>query len=105
MSSEDIAEAFAVVVMLAEALGVESIKDLPGLWTVDIDGQWKVSVNGHKETVDFVPPFHAAVEFNGWPAGIFSPRGSLIAAGAAANEAAFIEAVKARIARETAVSS
>jgi hypothetical protein len=92
-----ISEAFDVVAELALALGVRNIGSLPGLWTCDIDEHWRVSLNGHKEEIDKVPPYHCAVEWNGFPAGLFSPAGGIIAAGAVANEQAFIEACKARL--------
>lgn len=91
-----IAEAFVAIIRLAEKLGVKSIKDLPGLWELAIDEHWKIRVNGHKEEIDAIPPFHCAVEFNGWPAGLFSPQGGVIAAGDCANERTFIEACERR---------
>lgn len=95
-----IAEAFIAVVELAESLGVSHLNELPGLWTIDVDSQWSISVNGHKEPIGHVPPYHVEVAFNGWPAGLFSPAGGWIAAGEAANERAFVEAVWARIKKE-----
>lgn len=90
---------------LAEALKVKNIKDLPGLWTVDIDDKWKLSANGHRKTFDNIPPFHFAIEFNGWPAGILDPLGNgMIAAGELANSDTFIQAVKDKIERITNAS-
>lgn len=100
--SDEISLAFASVCELATTLGARNIKDLPGCWETQIDGRWYVAVNGHNvETKTSrgaeVPPFHCYVEFNGWPAGIFSPRGGVIAAGAAANEDTFVAACQKRI--------
>lgn len=96
---DQISEAYATVAELAEALGVRNIGKLPGMWEVQIDDAWKISVNGHNEAIGHVPPYHMAVEFNGWPAGIFGPGGGIIAAGEAANEATLIAALRARIDR------
>lgn len=93
-----IAEAFAAIVSLAERLGVTRIDTLPGCWEHDVDGTWWIAVNGRREPLacsrgPVVQPFHAYVEFNGWPAGVFNPSGGEFVAGAAGNESAFIEAV------------
>ena len=94
--------------MLAEAMGVRNIKALPGCWEVVIDEQWWLAVNGHKEPTACspsdgrsvaVPPYSVYVEFNGWPAGILNIGGDEIVAGAAANEDALIDAIKAKTAK------
>ncbi|MOA58861.1 hypothetical protein D3C78_1833450 [compost metagenome] len=51
-------------------------------------------VNGFKVKMDGIPSYHAAVEYNGWPAGIIGYEGGVIAAGEAASEESFIEALK-----------
>ena len=62
-------------------------------------GEWKVWVNGCKEEkktptgVD-VPCGNAWIEYNGWPAGMISPFGGVIAAGSCANEQTFCEALE-----------
>jgi hypothetical protein len=93
-------EAFAKIAALGCALGVRDINKLPGCWEHQVDKQWWISLNGHKETIknsdDFdVPPFHAAIKYNGWPAGLISPAGGVIAAGSRANENTFIAALEA----------
>lgn len=99
-----IAEPFALVLALANALGVSHINELPACWEHQVDEQWWIAVNGHpfaqKATppdapapLD-VPPFHCVVTYNGWPAGLFDPRGGIIAAGDGANEFAFSEALR-----------
>ncbi len=73
-------------------------------WHRRIDDHWEIWVNGHKEAKRGGPkedievqPFHCYVEFNGFPAGIFSPFGGAIAAGALANEETFAAALEKAI--------
>ncbi len=54
-------EAWIEVMSWVMAQGVERINELPGLWTGETD-QWKVSVNGHSEEVDGVPPYGIQLE-------------------------------------------
>lgn len=67
-----------------------------------VDEHWTVFVNGSDAPVTHhgceVPRFHMYVEFNGFPAGLFSPYGGIIAGGSAANEDTFIAAIEAAIA-------
>lgn len=98
--SEEIKEAFFEIVKLAERLGLSGLNKFPGCWEHQVDGQWWIALNAHKEPMTCsmgaeVPPFHAYVQFNGWPAGVIDPRGGIIAAGKVANEDTFIEALKA----------
>jgi hypothetical protein len=100
-----LSEAFCRLAELASALGVKSINKLPACWEVQVDGRWWVAMNGHGEAVKAsdgadVPPYSAWITFNGWPAGVLSPVGGVIAAGSAANEDTFIDALKVRIATE-----
>lgn len=94
-----ISRAMAEIGLLAEALGVERINEMDGCWEYQVDSHWSISVNGHPEPTKNsrnadVPPFSVYIEFNGWPAGIIDPFGGVIAAGAVANEAAFIDALR-----------
>jgi len=94
-----VSEAFAAIAELALSLGASRICDLPGCWEHQIDAQWWVSVNGHRDPCrdsrgHDVPGFTAFLEYAGWPAGLIDPRGGVIAAGGAANEGTFIEAVR-----------
>lgn len=102
---ELLSESFNAVVELALALGVTAISKRPGLWEHVIDDTWSIAVNPHRETIEWpktpdrmgaeIPPFHMAVCFNGWLAGLFSPHGGIFAAGAAGNEGAFLKAAQA----------
>jgi len=98
--AEKVSIASVAVADLAAALGVSSIKELPGCWEYNLDENWFIAVNGHREPTacskNFkVAPFHCYVEWCGWPAGEFHPtRGGFIAAGGAANEDTFIEAIQ-----------
>lgn len=97
--TEAICEAFGEIVTLALARGVYRINALPGCWELELDEHWWLAVNGHREVtrcsrgVD-VQPFSAYVEFNGWPAGVFTPAGGVLAAGTLANEATLIAALR-----------
>ena len=89
----EISEAFVKAIELAAACGARKINQLPGCWSHQIDGHWKIDVNGKDVTVENIPPYHIAIEYNGWPAGILSPIGGIIAAGEGANETTFIAAL------------
>jgi len=100
MSERPIMEAFAAVADLGVALGVEKINTLPGCWEHQIDDDWRVAMNGHREEVKDssgagVPPFHIYIEWKGWPAGLINPYGGSIVAGGNACEDSFIAAVRA----------
>ena len=100
-----LSEAFVRVAELARALGVRDINQLPGCWEVQVDGRWWLAMNGHGHMVKAsddaeVPPYSAWIKFNGWPAGVISPTGGVIAAGRLANEDIFIAALKDRVVRE-----
>ena len=90
----------AVAMAIADfalASGISNINRIPGTHKARVDDQWEIEVNGHRETVNGIPPFHMAVLFHGWPAGIFHPvEGGLFAAGDAANEDSFLMAIRTR---------
>ncbi len=101
---QEIPQVFAKIVELCEALGVSNIKELPGCWKHRIDDQWKIWVNGHDRPITIrwpgvirdkveIPPFHAYIEFEGWPAGLVSPKGGTMVAGRVAHKDTFIEAL------------
>lgn len=102
---------FIVICDLHVALGLKPLKEMKQ-WTFKIDDNWSFVINGTEEMqkgakpeedmmeID-LPPVHCAVWWNGWIAGLFSPGGGAIAAGAMANAETFTEAVKAAIQRAT----
>ena len=60
-------ELMALVVELAEAYG-----HLPvGHWTIDLEPGWQLTVNGTKDEIDHVPPWHAMMTRRGFPVVIF----------------------------------
>ena len=112
--SEVISEAFILLAELASKDGAAPINQLDGCWTRQIGKQWWVAINGHKEPKPasspagmskelpyMVQPFHCYVEFNGWCAADFNPRGGAFAAGDAANETTFIEAIQTELAKSS----
>jgi len=112
MSEPPICEAFYKLAKLAEKDGIGPLNTLPGCWTRQIGKQWWIACNGHKQTMKAISqdgasqgdgvavgPYQCYIEFNGWPAGFINPFGGAMAAGDAANEAAFIAAIDAEIAR------
>ena len=101
----NVAEVFLGLALLAEHDGVGSINQLPGCWQREFE-PWTIWLNGHeqprkggpRDDIE-VPPYHCYIEFNGWPAGLVTPRGGTIAAGSAANEDSFIAAIETIIGR------
>lgn len=102
--TQQVCEAFDLIAQLCIAMNEHPLTKHAGCWECVIDGRWKIAVNGHDEpkvsslNPEGIDPFHCHVEYNGWPAGILNPYGGVIAAGAAANEDAFIKAIRTKIA-------
>lgn len=99
-----IPEAFTKLADLGCLVGAAPLSQFPGCWEYRIDERWQVAVNGHTEPRKcshgpMVGPFECYVQYNGWPAGILTPCGGIIAAGECANEDTFIAAIEAAIAR------
>lgn len=98
--AEQYCEAFVRLMELGFALGVRDINKLPGCWELQVDDNWWIAVNaGHDTPIEcshrvMVDPFVCYVEFNDFPAGFFNAAGGTIAAGEAANERSFIQALK-----------
>lgn len=86
---------FYAVSKLCEVLGESPIKDK--VWTHQVDDHWLIKINGHDKETEGIPPYHMMVDFNGFPAACVSPFEGAFAAGAAANEDEFIEAVKRKL--------
>ena len=102
--TEEVAVVFGLIAELAAALGVRDIGSTEGCWEHALDERWWFAINGHKEPVKCsqgvtVPPFHCYLEYNGFPAGVFSSFGGQIAAGSAANEETFCETLRQAICR------
>ena len=94
---------FSRIIDLMLARGISNIKDLPGCAELRIDKQWEIAVNGHREPMKCshgteVPAHAAYLQFNGWPAGIITPYGGVVAAGSLANESTLLEAIEIAIA-------
>lgn len=90
------------IVRLAERLGISSLATnyVGRCWEHQVDERWWFAINPNREPVECghgvkVLPFNIYVEFNGWPAGVFTLDGDgEFAAGEAANEDAFIAALE-----------
>ena len=96
--SDNVCEAFAKVCGLCIARDEAPVNQYPGCWEVQVDPWW-IAFNGHDEARACskgprVDPYHCYVEYNGLPAGIFNPRGGVIASAEGADESAFIEALE-----------
>ena len=80
---------------LAERTHAVPLNQHPGCWYIAIDAHWELAVNAQprpsicnafRSTHPIaVNPYHAYIEFNGWPAAILSPQRGEVAAGTAAN--------------------
>ena len=98
----EVSEAFALCIELGDATldkqGYEKLSVYPGVLKMHVDDRWTVKCHAqHGQQVDGLDPFLFYVEFNGWPAGIISVNGGIIAAGAIANEDALCKAVRERL--------
>lgn len=94
------------IIELIEAHGVSGINKIPGAYEIKIDECWYLAVNGHQKEIKvkpknlmevMLPPFHFAVWFDGFLAGLFHPEDGVFAAGSGANEKKFIKAIKKHI--------
>lgn len=103
-TEQAVSVAFMAATDLALALGAERIDRLPGAWVHSVDGNWTIAINGHGKAVQCepldcvaidIPPFHMAVWWNGFIAGLLTPFTGTLAAGDLANEDTFIAALKA----------
>ncbi|MDZ4378799.1 MAG: hypothetical protein U0973_11670 [Xanthomonadaceae bacterium] len=87
-----------LIAELLQALG-ELPVTTPKCIALAVDAVWRIGFNATpaQQTIDgmMVPAYHCGICFNDWPAGIVGPSGGCIAAGAAANEAAFLDALGA----------
>ena len=79
------------------AAGYANLKEAGELHEFDVNEAWHVRMNGDLED-DAQPKWSALVSYHGWPAGLLSPAGGMIAAGTGANEDAFRAALKEALA-------
>lgn len=95
---------FERVCALGMALGWENISLEPGCREHQIDSNWWFAINPHQETTPCsrgakIPACQVYFEWKGWPAGMVSTGGGMMACGTAANEASLIEAIEEAIRR------
>jgi len=101
MSDAD--EIFPAICDLHEAEGLPPLNVL-GVWQRPLPGGWYMAMNGSKADVEVtppdgmsarVPPYHAALWFNGWLAGLVHPlEGGFLAAGSAGNKETLLAALR-----------
>jgi hypothetical protein len=82
-------DAFQLIAELCLERNEAPLTRYDGCWTLTL-GEWQIAVNGHEEPRRYnrvaVAPFHAYIEFNGWPFALFHPYGDgWIGAGSYAN--------------------
>jgi hypothetical protein len=100
-----VAECFSKVADLAHALGVKHINELPGLWEHQVNDEWKVSANGHDNTIECCPPGSIKIEnLKYFCVGVVSARGGCIMGGQEAEDS-FIAAVDKAIACVASVNT
>jgi hypothetical protein len=84
-----------------KAQGVKAANQWPDCWEAVVGKTgWWLAVNAHGEPKRCthgpeVPAYHVYVEWNGWPAGMFSAFGGEIAAGSLANVDTLVVALRA----------
>lgn len=88
-----------ILMEYAISKGATKLHLVTGLWVSKIDEHWLVKCNGHRETIDLVPPFSWSIEYNGWPAGIVGAIDGegIIAVGEIVNEKTLLEAIQAKM--------
>src|SRR5262245_53364305 len=99
MDLGDKAPLFLLLAELAKKDGASPISKQKGCWERQIGADWWVAVNGHEAAhkcsrgarVEFG---HCYVEHLGFPAGLFTPYGGVMAAGNVVNEEAFAQALE-----------
>lgn len=108
IAERPIIEAFYLVSQLALKDGVSPLNTRTDCWVRKIDDQWTIAVNGTKAQLTCEPegtmgaaiePYHMAVWYGGWLAGLLSPYDGVLAAGSAANEETFVAALRTELAR------
>lgn len=105
--NERLSEVALKIADLAIALGAAPLNRLDGAWVHQVNEHWHVAANAHKTPVEVEPtgcmavtlePFHMAVWWHGWLAGLVNPYGGTIAAHpTGANEDRLISDLEAAI--------
>lgn len=93
-----VCEAFKKLCDLCIALGASPANKHKACWEHRVDERWEIAFNGHNDPKMcshgvVVDPYNCYVQYNGWPAGVFTPYGGCIAAGEGANETTFLAAL------------
>lgn len=79
-----------------QGITVNQVKS--GIQTLKIDEHWTAKLNGTQEKIDDIDGLSWYIEYNGWPAGMFSILGDgFMADGTHGNEDALREAIKAKM--------
>jgi hypothetical protein len=100
---------FMAWVALCDRLEVTPINKQPGgYFARQVDEQWWLVLNAMRVPQQIrdesrggtggnveVPPFTLYVSYNGWPAGLLTPFGGILAAGEGANEDSLLAALEA----------
>lgn len=102
LDSGGISKVFERVCALGIAMGWENINSQPGCVEHQVDPQWWFAINPHGEPTECssgakVPAYAIYLQFNGWPAGVVTANGGLMAAGGLANEERLIDALNVAI--------
>jgi len=71
-------DVFGLIGTLGVKRGYENLKNTEGCWEQDIDDEWSIKLNPHKEICDGIEPYHCQIEYNNFPWGILSPAGTLM---------------------------
>lgn len=108
MSAESVQEknVFLAICEYAESRGISRLNLNPGCWEVKLDDQWWFAVNPHRTDQECsmgvtVRPFTIYVQYNGFPAGVFSPKEGVFAAGSMANVDSFMAALESATIQST----
>ncbi len=96
-----LSEAFTKVAKLALQKGHRDLNQLPGCFEFEIDQDWKISLNPHKQpTADSsggeVPPFNMVVRHMSVPVGVIDPYGGTMMTG---TESIFIAVLNKQLKR------